>query len=562
MKKLFHTTGTAHGIYSVGLTAVVVAIVVVVNLIFGQLPEKYRNIDVSSSKIYEITDTSRNFLKDLDTEVKFTVLAVKEEADERIRTFLSKYASLSKNISVEWIDPVLHPSALQDYDASENSIVVSCEKTGRNTTVTFDKIVVVDYSSYYYTGSISENEFDGEGQLTSAVNYVTSEAEKQIYRTAGHGESMLPANITELMDKNNYTVSEWNLLMNPDIPEDCDLLLMNAPANDLTEDERDAVLDYLAGGGKMMLLLGDTSSKDLPNLSAVMKEYGMEAADGYIADPQRCYQGNAFYIFPMLSVSGDMAKGLASEMVLLINAHGLNLTDPARDTISTTSFMTTSNSGAAVTEDTQTEGTYTLGAVATETVSSSHSDSENEGEPAENTDGDTENAGTDAGDTDTENAGTDAGDTDTGNAGTDAGDTDTENVGTDAGDTDTGNAGTDAGDTDTEDGGTDAGDTDTENDSGDAEDTKETRLTVISTANMIDSQLTETFTTLENTALFMNAVTANFDGVENLSIEPKSLAVQYNTIQHVGLLSLFAIFGIPLVILVGGFTVWFRRRKA
>ena len=201
-------------------------------------------------------------------------------------------------------------------------------------------------------------------------------------------------------------------------------------------------------------------------------------------------------------------------MVLLINAHGLNLTDPARDTISTTSFMTTSNSGAAVTEDTQTEGTYTLGAVATETVSSSHSDSENEGEPAENTDGDTENAGTDAGDTDTENAGTDAGDTDTGN------------------------------------------------DSGDAEDTKESRLTVISTANIIDSQLTETFTTLENTALFMNAVTANFDGVENLSIEPKSLAVQYNTIQHVGLLSLFAIFGIPLVILAGGFTVWFKRRKA
>lgn len=470
--------------YSVGLTAVVVAIVVVVNLIFGQLPEKYRSIDVSNSKIYEITDTSREFLKHLDTEVKFTVLAVQEETDERIRTFLSKYASLSKHIKVEWIDPVLHPSALQDYDASENSIIVSCEETDRTTAVTFDQIVVVDYSSYYYTGSISENEFDGEGQLTSAVNYVTSEEEKQIYRTAGHGESTLPANITELMDKNNYTVSEWNLLMNQDIPEDCDLLLMNAPANDLTEEERDAVLSYLAEGGKMMLLLGETNTTELPNLAAVMKEYGMEAADGYIADPQRCYQGNAFYIFPMLSLSGDMAKGMASEMVLLINAHGLNLTDPARDTISATSFMTTSNSGAAVTEETQTDGTYTLGAVATETVSGT-------------------------------------------------------------GDSDSGN-----GDETAEDG-------------GNADDqTKEARLTVISSANMIDSQLTETFTTLENTTLFMNAVTANFDGVENLSIEPKSLAVQYNTIQHVGLLSLFAIFGIPLVILAGGFTVWFKRRKA
>lgn len=470
--------------YSVGLTAVVVAIVVVVNLIFGQLPEKYRSIDVSNSKIYEITDTSREFLKDLDTEVKFTVLAVQEETDERIRTFLSKYASLSKHIKVEWIDPVLHPSALQDYDASENSIIVSCEETDRTTAVTFDQIVVVDYSSYYYTGSISENEFDGEGQLTSAVNYVTSEEEKQIYRTAGHGESTLPANITELMDKNNYTVSEWNLLMNQDIPEDCDLLLMNAPANDLTEEERDAVLSYLAEGGKMLLLLGETNATELPNLAAVMKEYGMEAADGYIADPQRCYQGNAFYIFPMLSLSGDVAKGMASEMVLLINAHGLNLTDPARDTISATSFMTTSNSGAAVTEETQTDGTYTLGAVATETVSGT-------------------------------------------------------------GDSDSGN-----------------GDESAEDDGNADAQTKETRLTVISSANMIDSQLTETFTTLENTTLFMNAVTANFDGVENLSIEPKSLAVQYNTIQHVGLLSLFAIFGIPLVILAGGFTVWFKRRKA
>ncbi|MCI9155220.1 MAG: GldG family protein [Ruminococcus sp.] len=481
--------------YSVGLTAVVVAIVVVVNLIFGQLPEKYRSIDVSSSKIYEITETSRDFLKDLDTDVKLTVLAVKEEADERIRTFLSKYASLSKHIKVEWIDPVLHPSALQDYDASENSIIISCEKTGKTTNVTFDKIVVVDYSSYYYTGSISESEFDGEGQLTSAVNYVTSEAEKQIYRTAGHGESMLPANITELMDKNNYTVSEWNLLMDQEIPEDCDLLLMNAPANDLTEEERDAVLSYLAGGGKMMLLLGETNSTELPNLAAVMKEYGMEAADGYIADPQRCYQGNAFYIFPMLSVSGDMAKGLSSEMVLLINAHGLNLTDPARETISTTSFMTTSNTGSAVTEETQTDGTYTLGAVATETVSGTEEPGSGNGdETAEDADGTEETASESDGSA--ENA------------------------------------------------------------------KKEARLTVISSANMIDSQLTETFTTLENTALFMNAVTANFDGVENLSIEPKSLAVQYNTIQYVGLISLFAIFGIPLVILAGGFTVWFKRRKA
>lgn len=46
-------------------------------------------------KIYEISKTSKKLLKNMDHKVKFTVLANKEEADERIVTFLSKYSALS-----------------------------------------------------------------------------------------------------------------------------------------------------------------------------------------------------------------------------------------------------------------------------------------------------------------------------------------------------------------------------------------------------------------------------------------------------------------------------------
>ena len=49
IKNVFKTTGTKNGTYSVGVTVLVIAIVVVANLIFGQIPEKYRNIDVSST---------------------------------------------------------------------------------------------------------------------------------------------------------------------------------------------------------------------------------------------------------------------------------------------------------------------------------------------------------------------------------------------------------------------------------------------------------------------------------------------------------------------------------
>lgn len=465
---IFGTAGTKNGAYSVGLTVIVLAVVIVINLIAGQIPEGYRNIDVSSTKIYEISDTSREFLGNLDKEVDMTVLAVKDETDERIVTFISKYAALSEKIHVEWIDPVLHPSALTEYDTSENTIVVSCGDTGKTTTVSFGDILIMDSYSYYYYGTASYTEFDGDGQLTGAVSYVANETERTIYQSAGHGEGSLSDTITDLLDKNSFTLSETNLLMTDAVPEDCDLFLMYAPAVDLTEDETEMLGAYLDGGGKVMILFGEMGAADLPNLAGLLEEYGISAVDGYIADPVRCYQNNYYYIFPELSVSGDMAAGISSEMVLLTNVHGLELTEPERDTISTSEFMSSSDQAYAVTETSQEQGRYVIGAAAVETI-------------AEEEDA--------------------------------------------------------------------------------TEDTAESRLTVISGASLIDQQITDTFTTLENTTLFMNAVTANFEGVQNLSIEPKSLGVEYNTMQHTGLFSLLVVFGIPAAVIIGGFVIWFRRRK-
>ena len=458
IKNLFRSSESRNGSYSVGITALVIVIIVIVNLIAGQIPEKYWNLDVSSTKIYDISKTSKKLLQNVKDNVTFTVLANKEETDERIVTFLSKYAALSFKISVEWIDPVLHPSALKEYDAAENSIVVSCEDTGKTKVVSFSDIIVADMSSYYYTGTVSEARFDGEGQLSSAVNYVTSDVERKIYQTSGHGEQTLSSTIQDLMEKNNYTLEGVNTVMNPTIPEDCELLLVYAPSSDLTEDEKKSVETYLKEGGKLMLLLGDTNSTELPNLASVMKTYGMESVDGYIADTQRSYQNNYYCFFPQLAASGELTNGMESQMLLLLNTHGMTISDPERESISATSFLTTSDNAYAVTEDSQSDaGSYVLGAVAQEDSA---------------------------------------------------------------------------------------------------------RFTVISAGSLISTEITDTFPQLENTKLFMNAVAANFDGTENLSIEAKSLAPVYNTMQHAGVLSILVIFILPLGVLFGGFVVWMKRRKA
>lgn len=460
MKKLlkkFRSVQTRHGFYSVGMIAVVIVIAVVINLIVGQLPEKMKQIDVSNKNIYGISKTSKKLLNNLKYDIQFTVYADKSSTDERIKTFLERYTALTDKISVEWINPVDHPQALQENeDAQSSSIVVSCEETNKSVTVPFTDILVQDYSSYYMSGSSSETEFDADGQLTSAINQITTDVTKKIYYTSGHGETTLSTNLTETLEQTSVTTEELNLLMVEEIPDDCDLILIDAPSSDISEQEKTLLLDYLSNGGKVIYIMGD-ASVDTPNLDAVMEEYGMTKTEGYIADMQRCYQGNYYYIFPEITASGELGDGLKNNMVLLVNSAGFTVQEDLRDTLTVTSVMTTSSDGYAVTEDEQTQGEYTLAAVAEE---------------------------------------------------------------------------------------------------GDA------KLTVIASESMINSQIAEYFSNLDNSTLFVNMVMNNFDDVENLSIEAKSLSVEMNTVQHSGAISTALIFGVPAVVLIGGFVIWMKRRKA
>lgn len=466
IKKLFQSNDSKRGSYTLAMTSIVIAIVIVFNMIVNLIPENKRQFDISSTNIYEISSKSKKIINKVDHDVTFYVLAEKSSTDKRIKTFINKYASLSDKIHIKWIDPVLHPSALTKYGAEENNIVISCKKTNRTTTVSFDDILVS--SASYYSTSSSASSFDGDGQLTSALNYVTSDKEYKAYYTSGHGESSLSSEVTSLLTKSRISTSDLLLMTATSIPDDCDLLIIDGATSDFTKDEVKLLSSYLKKGGKVVTLLAQTN-KSMKNLYGLLKDYGLTVQSGYIADTERSYQGNYYYLIPNLSVSGDMASGISSNSVMMINSKGMTQSTPARDSISTDSFMTTSSNGYAVTEKKQTQGTYFLGATSTESVKVKNS----KGKKV----------------------------------------------------------------------------------------TKESRLTVYGSNMLIDEQITSSFSSLENLTLFTNSVTASLDNADNVSISPKSLEVSYNTIAHPGPFSILVVFVIPVGLIIGGFIVWFRRRR-
>ena len=219
--------------------------------------------------------------------------------------------------------------------------------------------------AYYYYNQIVETAFDAEGQVTSAVDLVANEAKHTLYTLTGHGESELPAAVTDAIAKQNLTLSTVSLMIEGSIPEDCDLIISYMPTMDFSNEERQMLEDFIAAGGNVMLLCDNT---ELANVNALMEHYGLKYVDGYIGDPQRYYQQSLFNIFPMLATGHDIIASLPSDSVVLVaNSRGLESLGDRRDDLTVQYFMYTSDNAIAFKDDQSTaEGRYLLAATSTE----------------------------------------------------------------------------------------------------------------------------------------------------------------------------------------------------
>lgn len=450
------------GAFSAVLTALAVVAVIVFNLLIAQLPDTATQYDMTNSKIYNITQISQKYLKKMKSDVQIHVIADKKSVDTRIVRFLKKYVSLSDHLSVEYINPTTYPSILSKYNCDANTIVVTCKATGRQETISLSNIIGYDEMSYYTSGSATETSFDAEGLLTSAVDGVLTTTSYNVYQTTGHGETTVPTVVETQLKKAHMSLSSVNLLSSNGIPKNCDLLIVNSPTKDLADNELTALLKYLSSGGKVIYCMAGQNFS-LPNFEKLCANYGMDVAAGMIADTQRCYQNNPYWFFPTVDTSVDAASSLSSNSTVLCCAsRGFTISKPTRSSITVSPFLTTSKGSYAVVDNnTKTQGTYVVGAVATETV----------------------------------------------------------------------------------------------------DENQTSRLTVYGSNSLINSDLLDSFPSIDNLSLFTASATSGFGKTSSLNIQPVSLKDPINTITTGGIWAILFIFVIPAATLIFGFVRWMRRRK-
>ena len=334
-------------VFSTGMIVIVVALTVVVNLIASALPETYTQIDATSQKLYSITEDTEKYLDTLKDDVTLYVMANKNSKDDNVDRTLQKYASASKHVKVKYVDPNVSPtfaSKYTDSDVTSNSIIVVCG----------DRSKVIDYNSdiYEYSYDSSYNYsvtgYDCEGQVTAAIQYVTSESTTSVYELTGHDESTLSGDFSEVFQKRFMNVESLSLLTVDAIPEDCQAIFITAPQSDLSEDDLTKLSQYLGNGGKIYLSIDYSKWNDLTNFKKLLSDNNIETTESLLAETDRSYYYQSpFYLLP--NVENTEVSSSVAGMTQVFIPYSVGLTFTGEDDSNVTSFMTTSSNAIAKT---------------------------------------------------------------------------------------------------------------------------------------------------------------------------------------------------------------------
>ena len=355
------------GSYAIVLTCIVLALLVVVNLLAGALPANLTKLDISSSKLYSITSNTKAVVNALEQDVTIYWIVQSGKEDDVIDNLLAKYESLSDHIEVVKRNPDVYPAFARQYTdetVSNNSLVVVSGEKYRY--VPYSDIYVSQGSAYSYSYTTS---FDGEGAITSAIDYVVSTQLPILYTLEGHGETALPNTFASQLEKENVQTESLSLLNVDEIPEDAAALMIHAPASDISGEEAKMLSEYVKSGGKLLILAGPVADGELTNLYGILSDYGVSAVQGIVSEGDRShYAFQAPYVLLPDLGDSDITAPLAEKnyMAIVPIAAGLQISgDSAVSLLNTTDSAYSKIAGYQQTtyekEDGDIDGPFSLG---------------------------------------------------------------------------------------------------------------------------------------------------------------------------------------------------------
>ncbi len=316
----------------VSLTTTILLIAIIIGLYIGVnvllenivLPE----IDFTDSKIYSLSDETKDKVGNIQKEVKITLVNCSDYVS--IINFVDRYVELNSNIKTEKIDNLSgRNDIMMKYSLEPNdmAILISCDNNEK---------IIQDADLYTIDYSTGEEIDKTEEAITNSILDVSTDDKPKVYFMINHAmyEKEFFSSISEEMENEANEVRDTDILLNNGVPEDCDCLIITTLKSDLTESERDSIINYIRNGGNLLLMCGpNITNADLTNFQKVLDEYGVTIDNGVVFEGEDSNMLSGYPDFIVEEVeSGIINKEVNSNILAnFMDAGKINFNDQKED---------------------------------------------------------------------------------------------------------------------------------------------------------------------------------------------------------------------------------------
>ncbi|VGO14549.1 hypothetical protein PDESU_03112 [Pontiella desulfatans] len=284
------------------IVAVLLALVVVQMVSFIALRNPVR-ANWSGRTYYDLSEKTLNLLDELEQQITVTVFFQEEhKLFYDIENLLEEYQYHSRNIKVEWVDPLRDMARTEQlagkYGLTEAQVVVF--DIGDNRKVVkqsdlADSAVLAGQKDATYTT------FKGEQAFSSAIYGLMQGEKPKVYFLVGHGEHRVSdfdqisgySKIGTVVLGDNLEIDELMLSGEKQVPEDTGALIISGPTKTMSTVEVEMIENYLTRGGRMLVMLDALNET---GLEPMLRRWGVGLRQDIVVDPENTLRGNDVHI--------------------------------------------------------------------------------------------------------------------------------------------------------------------------------------------------------------------------------------------------------------------------
>ncbi len=369
------------------LTALILcASTIIVSLSLALVPNRFVSFDATAVNKNSPSQKAKDFLGDVTKEVDIYIL--EPTGEEAYELYLEKLVSENDKLHIKRIYSEITPEfytarGISTDSISANSLVVECGERVyyisyhnlfyyTNASLGLSKMSSTQYQ--YYISMFSSNEqyanylsallydtsvyFCADEVICTYIEYAIADIIPTNYFLTGHGESS-----AEDAKSPYYGLGIQPLdIREGEIPADAASIFINTPTSDISSNERAKLSAYLAGGGQLTFVTVE-ANLDMPNLCALLSEYGLSAEKGSVKqDTEKDGESQtSTELFPTVNTDSYVMEYFADDTAyapIMKNANAIKLDESAKPYLTLTPLL--SSPSDCYIGDAESKATYTL----------------------------------------------------------------------------------------------------------------------------------------------------------------------------------------------------------